>query len=242
MATIEKVEVNDNNYHDTTFEPIEVEAPLNPSEATSTPETKVEVSTEDSAQETQQVDNDTVRYQYWQSEAMRKENALRIREQELETLRQQMTQAQAPKDEIPQRPMNDDPNEWLQYNAKMNEYNAKLIGELRSERQKEVEQRQQYEREMAARNQVINKLTDVTKNPQKAQKILGFFADTRNLQDPALYNVMYDAAQAYLNKSSVVKPNLSPLPPIDGGEAIIAKVTPEDEFNKSLGQRKTYRL
>jgi hypothetical protein len=95
---------------------------------------------------------------------------------------------------------------------------------------------------MTARNQVINKLTDVTKNPQKAQKILGFFADTRNLQDPALYNVMYDAAQAYLNKSSVVKPNLSPPPPIDGGETVITKTTPEDDFNKQLGQKKTYRL
>jgi len=239
MATIEKVEVNDNNYHDTTFEPVEVTPAVESQEIPSTPETNVDEKV-DSQVETP--DNDTVRYQYWQSEAMRKENALRIREQELETLRQQMTQAQAPKDEIPQRPNNDDPNEWLQYNAKMNEYNAKLINELRSERQEEVKQRQQYEREMSARNQVINKLTDVTKNPQKAQKILGFFADTKNLQDPALYNVMYDAAQAYLNKSSVVKPNLSPLPPIDGGEAIVAKVTPDDEFNKSLGQRKTYRL
>jgi hypothetical protein len=95
---------------------------------------------------------------------------------------------------------------------------------------------------MSARNEVVNKLTDVTKNPQKAQKILTFFADTRNFQDPALYNVIYDAAQAYLTKSPAVKPNLSPPPPIDGGESIQSKKTPDDEFNLQMTQKKTYRL
>lgn len=227
-------------FHEETFEPVGVTPPED-STPVETPkvETKTEVSTEDSAEDTPEVDNDTVRYEYWQSEANKAQNAMQKMHQELETLRQK-PQTQA--DEMPPEPVGDDPNEWLAYNAKMNKYNAKLITELRTERQKEIQQKQQYEAEMNARNTVVNKLTEVTKNPQKAQKILGFFANTQNLQDPALYNVMYDAAQAYLNKSSKAKPNLAPPPPIDGGESVQRKETPDDAFNQQLGGNSKYRL
>ena len=229
-------------FNKTTFEPIIDNPVVESQEITPKPDSKVEVPTPvESPVDNQPVDNDTKQYQYWQSEAYRKENTLRERDQEIENLRQQMTQTQKPKDEIPPRPMNDDPNEWLQYNAKMNEYNAKLINELRTERQEEAKQKQEYEQQMYARQYALNQLTGVTKNPQKSQQELNFFANAKNLT-PAVYNVMYDAAQAYLNQSSVVKPNFNPNPPIGGGEALKTKVTPDDEFNKQLGENNKYRL
>ncbi len=112
--------------------------------------------------------------------------------------------------------------------------------------QRREAEKQEYQRQQQAlqqRNQVLGTLTQVTNNPEKAQKILEFFADVRNLNDPALYNVMYDAVQDFkLGKKPSTKIEKAPPPPTGGGKAMNEKISVDDAFNQQLGQSNRYKL
>lgn len=232
-----------------TFEPVEPTEPQEPvaepvaEPAVAEPQSTEPVSTEEPAAEPQEpVDNWEVRARYQQSEADKFKNIVQSQNEKI----QQMLDMNKPKpveQEMPQEPDSDDPNEWVQYNAKMNKFILNEMNTTKKANQKKDEQAEEQRLRMAQREQGLGKMTEVTKSPEKSQKILDFFVDTQNFRDPAVYNIMYDAAMGYFNqKPSLVKPNIkAPPPPTGGGEAV-NEDTPDDEFNKNLGQQDRYKL
>lgn len=231
-------EINDQNYTEETF--VLDDTPQDSStekvpEDTSTPETPETPEPEKPAPQ----DNWEVRARYQQSEADKFKN---IAQQQYEQI-QKLLSNQKPieKKEPPKRPQTDDPNDLLNYNIQMSEYLAGQVNQLSEARAQESERQRQYEQQVAARQQSIMKLTEVTRNPQKSQKIFEFFADTQNFNDPATYQVMYDALMAYRTGKPPESPKKPPPPPV-GGDNLQTKKTPDDAFNEQLGQKKTYRL
>ncbi len=217
-----------------TAEPLETEEVAEPVE-----EQPVETPVEEPT------DNWEVRARYQQSEADKFRN---IAEQQNAQL-QQVLDAQKPKEvkaELPQAPETDDPDDSLRYTVAGVKYLLKDNEETKKENQDRERQAEEFRQQSAQKDRAIGDLTKVTKSPEKAQKILGFFADKSNLQDPALYNVMYDAAMSYANHkpSAPGKNPKTPPPPTGGGEEPdTGKKTPDDEFNEQLGQENDrYRL
>ncbi len=192
--------------------------------------------------ETPPEDNWEVRARYQQSEADKYKN---IAEQQSAQL-QQVLESQKPKkveNVMPQRPEPGDPETMILYNAEMNEY---ILKEMQDSKKESLEQKQQAEdsrKQSAAREWAVGELVKVNKNPEKSQRIMGFFADGKNLT-PAMYNVMYDAAMN-LNKipsNGKDDPNTPPPPVGGGGKPETGEKTPDDDFNEQLGQDNQYRL
>lgn len=242
---------NEQNFHDTTFEPIEetpVETPETPAPTEVTDSTPTDSpKAEDSAKETP--DNWEVRAKHWQSEAYKRENLIREREAEAQRLRQELEAKNKPAEpelKRPQRPKashEEDPTAWVVYGAELAEYNATMMDRDNQRREAEKQEYQRQQQALQQRNQVLGTLTQVTNNPEKAQKILEFFADVRNLNDPALYNVMYDAVQDFkLGKKPSTKIEKAPPPPTGGGKAMNEKISVDDAFNQQLGQSNRYKL
>lgn len=193
--------------------------------------------------ETVPEDNWEVRARYQQSEADKYKNIVQNLTERLDGLTQPKPEPVI-EDVLPQKPTTDDPDDMLRYNTEVNEYLLKQIQTQNQERQAEKAQTEQSRQQAALRKYSLDKLSEVTKNPDKAQKILNFFADTRNLQDPALYNVMYDAAMGYGQKRPSGGIDKTPPPPVGGGEAIVGKKKDPDEmFNDQIEESsKNYRL
>lgn len=273
-------EINDQNYHDETFDmedegfnnddtqddgSLENDSEDNSAQSNEA-DTQDDGSTEDtestdSADDTQgdgSVDNDKVRFQYWQSEAYRaqqRELAQAQRIQELESQMQQISKPAEQEDKIPVKPDTDDPDELAAYSAEVSEFLLRREQKREAERLEAEQKKQQAERERLNRDYVLGRMTEVTNNPQKSQRILQFFANTKSLEDPAVFNVMYDAAQAYLtgkpnganDKNQGAKGTAGgkpPLPPTGGGAAETGgnDKTPDDMFNDSLGEQDRFRL
>lgn len=239
------------NFHEETFQPVEdtpVETPDKDSATDSETDQPQENSPEETSQETNKVDepdNWEVRAKHWQSEAYKRENAIKEREAELERLRREFESKKEPELQRPQRPKvshEEDPTAWIVYSAEMAEYNAAVNEGERQRREAERQQVLQQQRALEQRNNVLGKLTEVTNNPEKSQKILDFFAHTENLNDPIVYNIMYDAVQEYKTKKPQAKKLKSPLPPTGGGKTETEKVSPDEAFNNQLGQTNRFKL
>lgn len=178
--------------------------------------------------------NDQVRYEYWQSEATKAKNALAEMQKKLEP-----SSVDAP----PVKPADEtDYVELLKYNIALSEYTLKENQKLKESAQQTELQRQEVERQNALKQYTIAKLTEVNKSPQKSQQILQFFANSPHLQNPAVYDVMFDAAQSFLAKQNPQRGNIKSPPPPIGGGAIQDNKTPDDTFNESLGESKRFRL
>lgn len=242
---------NEQNFHDTTFEPIE-ETPATDSTSVETPVVETPETAQDSTNvetpETPQ-DNWEVRAKHWQSEAYKRENLIREREAELQRLQREFevkTKVAEPELKRPQKPTvshEQDPTAWIVYGAELAEYNATMMDRDNQRRETERQEYQRQQQALQQRNQVLGTLTQVTNNPEKAQKILEFFADVRNLNDPALYNVMYDAVQDFKSgRKSSPRIEKAPPPPTGGGKSVTEKVSVDDTFNQQLGQSNRYKL
>ena len=241
----------DKKFHSETFEPVEdtpVETPETPAptEATDSTQTDSPV-VEDSDKETP--DNWEVRAKYWQSEAYKSGNLIKEREAEVQRIQREFEAKQKPAEpelKRPQKPTvshEQDPTAWIVYGAELAEYNASMMDRDNQRRETERQEYQRQQQALQQRNQVLGTLTQVTNNPEKAQKILEFFADVRNLNDPALYNVMYDAVQDFrTGKKSSPRLDKAPPPPTGGGKTVTEKVSIDDAFNQQLGQSNRYKL
>lgn len=252
-------EITDKNFHEETFEAVEDTQKVEAQE-TVTPETDPEpeaseqVSTNET--ETQEVetpatdtpetvpeDNWQVRARYQQSEASKFQNeANRLQE---ENLRLQAELRPKPvEDVLPQKPTTDEPEEWIKYNAEVNEYLLKQVHTQNQERQAEKQQTADNQVRAANDKRVLDGLTSVTKNAEKSQKIMRFYNDAQNMADPAVIVRMYDAAQGFNNSQKITSGiTPAPPPPTDGGQAITDKKTPDDEFNDEMGKQQTdFRL
>ena len=243
-------------YDKETFEPTEPQEPVEPTEPqepVNLQEPTEPVSPEPTEPqepvepvepaEPEPVDNWETRARYQQSEADKFKN---IAEQQRAQF-QQIIDTQKPKEvknEMPQRPDSDDPTDLIDYNIKLSEYTLNKMNKREETDQAKQQQADDLRQQAGARDWALGEMTKVTKNPDKSQRILGFFADANNLKDPALYNVMYDAAMELRNHKSPGKPNpKAPLPPLDGGEEPETdEKTPDDEFNEQLGQNDRYKL
>ena len=193
-------------------------------------------------------DNNAVRAAYQQSEADKYKNIAQEQGRRIDNLVAllgKQNQPEAVVNQPPAEPEGDDPNDWVMYNAKMAKYNADEIKSLKQGAQADKDALKKQKDEASMRDYTIGRMTEVTKSPEKSEKILGFFANTQNFAQPDIYNVMYDAAMGYLNKKpsngSPENP-LTPPPPTGGGKAVEDKKTPDDEFNDSLGEENRYRL
>ena len=240
-------------YHEDTFEPVEEtpaenipaeDIPVEDSSEEVSPAESVEeaVSEQGTPPEEETPDNWQVRARYQQSEADKYKNVVQQQNQQIQALLEQIQPKKV--DETPQEPSSDDPVEWVQYNAKMNKFILDRLGKQEQLSQEEKQRIEQQRIQAAQREFALAEMAKVTKSPEKSQKILDFFVDTRNFQDPALYNIMYDAAMSYINKkpSSVRTKINAPPPPVGGGEAVGGKKSPDDIFNEQLGQENRYRL
>ena len=169
-------------------------------------------------------DNDVVRYEYWQSEATKAKNRLAELEKKLEPPQQEDAPPVAPED-------TSDPIEVLKYNTALSNYTLKQIQKMQERTQQTEKQREEAEKQQAIKQYTTAKLTEVTKSPQKSQNIVNFFANSPHLQNPEVYNVMYDAAQAFLgNKTSPTQVKKAPPPPM-GGDSGIQTKSVDDAFN-----------
>src|SRR5574343_25746 len=241
---------NEQNFHDTTFEPIE-ETPATDSTSVETPVVETPETAQDSTNvetpETPQ-DNWEVRAKHWQSEAYKRENLIREREAELQRLQREFEAKKPAEPELkrPQRPKashEEDPTAWVVYGAELAEYNATMLDRDNQRRETERQEDQRQRQALQQRNQVLGTLTQVTNNPEKAQKILEFFAHVRNLNDPTQNKVMYDAVQDFkLGKKPSTKIEKAPPPPTGGGKAMNEKISVDDAFNQQLGQSNRYKL
>jgi len=235
--------MNEDNYDETTFvlpEPPVTDTPAEPTKVeqvlSENPEQVVEVDEpEVTPVKEPEKDNDVVRYEYWQSEATKAKNALEKLQKGLEPPPKEDAPPEYPGDEA-------DPIELLKYNTKMNNYTLKTIQKMNEARQQEATQKQETDRQQAVKQYTTAKLTEVTRSPQKSQNIINFFANSEDLKDPAMYNVMYDAAMAFKNgKASTTQGKKAPPPPM-GGESGEATKSVDDAFNDSITQKKSYRL
>lgn len=180
-------------------------------------------------------DNDTVRYEYWQSEATKAKNRLAELEKQLVPPQQEDAPPVPPQD-------TSDPIEVLKYNTAMSNYTLKKIQEMQAQSKQAQVQKEETEKQQAVRQYTIAKLTEVTKSPQKSQNIVNFFANSPHLQNPEIYNAMYDAAMGFLNGKAPSADKLKAPPPPTGGESGVVKKSVDDVFNEGITQRKTYRL
>ena len=252
-------EITDKNFHEETFEAVEDTQEVgtqetDTSETDSNTEASEQVSTD--TEETQKVetqetdtletdpeDNWQVRARYQQSEASKFQNeATRLQEENLKL--QEELRPKPVEDVVPQRPNTDDPDDLLKYNAEVNEYLLKQ-NQIQTQERK-VEKQQTTDNQIRAANDkhVLDGLTTVTKNAEKSQRMMHFYNDAQNMANPALIEVMYDAAMGF-NKGQKTPSGLTPAPPppTDGGQAITEKKTPDDEFDDEMGkQQKDYRL
>ncbi len=252
-------EITKENFHDETFEAVEdtqeVEAQetvtpetdsnTEASEQVSTNETdtrKVETQ-ETVTPETVPEDNWEVRARYQQSEASKFQNeATRLQEENLKL--QEELRPNPVEDVVPQEPTTDEPEEWIKYNAAVNKIILKQQIQDRKERQGEKQQTADNQMRAANDKRVLDGLTTVTKNAEKSQRMMHFYNDAQNMANPAVIQVMYDAAMGF-NKGQKTPSGLTPgpPPPTDGGQAITEKKTPDDEFDDEMGkQQKDYRL
>lgn len=241
-------ELNEENYTQETFEPVETDVTIPQETVEPAEQEPVETVPQDvqepvEPEESVPQDNWEVRARFQQSEAAKFKNLVEQQNQQI----QEILRSQQPKqeeDSPPQRPDTDDPIELQEYTMKLNEYLLKQFQSDRESRQQREQATKAQQEDLERRQGSLGLLTTVTKNPEKSQKILEFFADTGNLQDPAIYNVMYDAAMAY--KTGVIsKPKINPKappPPTDGGGAIKENLSPDDAFNQQLGQANQFRL
>lgn len=180
-------------------------------------------------------DNDVVRYEYWQSEAMKAKNRLAELEKKLEP---------PPKEDLPPALPQDatDPMEVIRYNTELSNYTLRQIKKIQDQTNQTESQRQETEKAYALKQYTVAKLTEVNKSPQKSQNIVNFFANSPHLQNPAVYDVMYDAAMNFLNKKSPENSTrIAPPPPINGESGNVRKSI-DDMFNEQIMEHKKYRL
>ena len=253
-------EITDKNFHEETFEAVEDTQEVGTQE-TDTPETDSEpeasepVSTDETdtqkveAQETATPetvpeDNWEVRARYQQSEASKFQNeANTMREENLKL--QEQLRPKPVEDVLPQKPTTDEPEEWIKYNAQVNEFLLKQVQTQNQERKEEKQQTADNQIRAANDKRVLDGLTSVTKNAEKSQKIMRFYNDPQNMANPAVIQVMYDAAMGFNNGQKTPPSGITPAPPppTEGGEAITEKKSPDDEFDEQMGKElPDYRL
>ena len=180
-------------------------------------------------------DNDTVRYEYWQSEATKAKSALEALQKKLEPPPVEDAPPDLPQDKT-------DPIEMLKYNTELSNYTLKQIQKMQMQAQQTETQRQETEKQQAIKQYTVAKLVEVNKSSQKSQNIVDFFANSPHLQNPKMYDVMYDAAMSFLNnKTSPESVKKAPPPPV-GGESVNSVKTVDDAFNEGITQKKSYRL
>ena len=244
------------NYDETTFEPVETQEADTTEEAIVTPvvpekdEPKIELEVEPKEGETvpetieepkvtpakdSTKDNDAVRYEYQQSRADKLEREMAELRSKLEP---------PPKEDAP--PVdpgeNADPLDAIKYSREMSNYTLKQIQKMNEKATQTETQKQEADKQLAFRNYSIAKLTEVNKSPQKSTQIVNFFANSEHLANPKVYDVMYDAAQAFLKgKAPAGIPSKAPPPPT-GGESVTGEKTIDEAFSDELRQQKSYRL
>ena len=240
------------NYDETTFEPVETSVADTTEETIVTPvvpekdesekvEPEVEIAPE-TIEEPEVTpakdptkDNDAVRYEYQQSRADKLEKEIAELRSKLEP---------PPKEDAPPvDPGEDaDPLDAIKYAKKMSEYTLKQIQKMNEKATQTEAQREAQEKQLAFRNYTIAKLTEVNKSPQKSTQIVNFFANSKHLENPKIYDVMYDAAQAFLNGKAPAGVTSKAPPPPTGGESVTGDKTVDEAFSDELRQQKSYRL
>lgn len=221
--------VTDTPVADTTAEPTNVEQ-------VSTQEPQVvEVEPEVTPVNDPVKDNETVRYEYWQSEATKAKNALEALQKKLEPPPQENAPPVYPGE-------NADPIELLKYNTQLSNYTLKEIQKIQQATQQTETQRLENEKQQAIKQYTVAKLVEVNKSPQKSQNIVSFFANSPHLQNPKVYDVMYDAAMNFLNNKTTSEVNKKAPPPPIGGESVNTTKTIDDVFNEQIVKNNKYRL
>jgi signal recognition particle GTPase len=225
------------NYDAETFvlpEPPSVDTPAEPTEVEQVSSTNPDPIVEEPEVTPQEPvkDNDTVRYEYWQSEAAKLKAKLAEYERKPEP-----SQEDAP----PVPPTTNDPIDNLNYSIAVSNYNLKQTQKIQEQLRQAESKKEELEKQQAVRQYTIAKLTEVTKSPQKSQNIVNFFANSTHLSNPEVYNVMYDAAMNHLNGKVSTTVKKAPPPPM-GGESGNSTKTADDAFNEQLGYNKKYRL